>query len=109
VIPPADRPTVRIPAARTRPRALEVDYVVVGQRPTVLDQADRPGDGHERTSNGLRKRVPREQRPPLAAEPPALRTGPPAPVVDSPADLSSRLSALRDGIRRGNGHRVGRP
>jgi hypothetical protein len=92
--------TVRIPAARVRPLALEVDYVVV---------AENPGPDFDRTPNGLRKRTPRELRPQPAAMPPAQRTEPTMPLSDAPADVGARLSALRDGIRRGGAHQVGRP
>ncbi|GIF18975.1 hypothetical protein Ate02nite_17050 [Paractinoplanes tereljensis] len=101
--------TVRIPAARVRPRALEVDYVVVGTQPTIpaprAAAITTPLD--ERTPNGLRKRVPRDQRPAVPAKPAAVKTE--APASESSSNPGSRLSALRDGIRRGHTHRVGRP
>ncbi|WP_230859776.1 sensor histidine kinase [Actinoplanes aureus] len=105
--PPGEElPSTRLPRG-TRPGAVEVDYVVVAERPAV-PAPRRPLDaplvetapGVARTANGLRKRVPRAQRAPAAAAP----TPPPepaAPVTDSPEAIRTRLTALRDGIRRG--------
>jgi len=123
---PVELAAAQIPAARQRPRALEVDYVVVAEQPAsplapeaLLAQEDasmwalsldfEPGaDESERTPNGLRKRVPREHRP-RPAVPPAPRSEPSLPVSDSPAEVAARLAALRDGVQRGTAHRVGRP
>jgi hypothetical protein len=106
--------TARIPAARVRPGALDVEYVVVTERPAMPAprpaptlESDRPGA--ERTPNGLRKRLPRERRPQAVMTPAATRQEIPAALTESPADLRSRLSALRDGIQRGNAHRMSRP
>lgn len=74
---------------RERPRADEVDYVVVPA---------------PRTPNGLRKRVPRAHR--ARVPEPSVTASPPVPsavVADSPAAVGARLTALRDGIHR-NGH-----
>jgi hypothetical protein len=65
-------------------------------------------DEAARTRNGLRKRLPREQRAPVGAEAsqPARRvidlTAAARPTVDdSPAEVRARLTALRAGIQRG--------
>ncbi|GIF04233.1 nitrate- and nitrite sensing domain-containing protein [Actinoplanes siamensis] len=86
---------------RLRPRALEVDYVVVTDRPAApaLSPAGHRADP-ERTANGLRKRIPRARR----ADPgpaPASRTEPTVEISDSPDAVRARLTALRDGIERG--------
>ncbi|MEV0899911.1 nitrate- and nitrite sensing domain-containing protein [Actinoplanes sp. NPDC049802] len=98
--PPVDWPSLRPP--EPGPHAVEVDYVILDQRPAV-PAPRRPShtdNGH--TVNGLRRRTPRSQRP--RTEPaPAPRPEPPAPVPDSPEAVRSRLTALRAGIQRGAG------
>jgi anti-sigma regulatory factor (Ser/Thr protein kinase) len=65
------------------------------------------GDEATRTRNGLRKRLPRDQRPSASADTqPVPRAIPPtaAPrpaVADSPAEVRVRLTALRAGMQRG--------
>jgi signal transduction histidine kinase len=100
----ADPPTVHaVQPERARPRALEVDYVVVAEHP-----ATPALDAEQHTPNGLRKRVARKDRPD-PVPPPAPPSGPSAPVTGSAADAGARLAALRDGIRRGRTDRVGLP
>ena len=136
--PPEQRPTpeherdtaeqpmtvpAQIPSPRVRPRALEVNYVVVGEQSAELASRHAPediptsalsldfepsADEFDRTPNGLRKRVPREHRPRPAVRP-TPRPEPSLPIGDSPAEVGARLAALRDGVQRGNAHRVGRP
>jgi hypothetical protein len=66
-------------------------------------------DATIRTRNGLRKRLPREQRAPaVAAAQPTRRvidlTAAARPAVDdSPAEVRARLTALRAGMQRGQG------
>lgn len=55
------------------------------------------GDDVPRTRNGLRKRVPRVR----AAEPTAAHSPEDMPVDHSPAEVRSRLMALRAGVQRG--------
>jgi len=120
---PADFAPAQIPSPRIRPRALEVDYVVLGERPAQPASWPAPDntptgaltldfepstDEVERTPNGLRKRIPREHRPHSAVRA-APRSEPPPPVADSPAEVGARLAALRDGVQRGNADRVGLP
>ncbi|GAA0442330.1 hypothetical protein Aca07nite_63120 [Actinoplanes capillaceus] len=96
--PPVDWPSLQPP--EPGPLAVEVDYVVLDQRPMV-PAPRRPAEGGH-TVNGLRRRTPRAQRP--RTEPaPALRPEPSAPIPDSPEAVRSRLTALRAGIQRGAG------
>ncbi|WP_436521022.1 sensor histidine kinase [Actinoplanes sp. HUAS TT8] len=88
---------------RIRPRALEVDYVVVTDRPAVPAlNGTTPGTGHERTANGLRKRIPRARRADRAPVP-TPREEPTVELTGSPDAVRDRLTALRDGIQRGRG------
>jgi signal transduction histidine kinase len=100
---PLEQPRTADPV-RIRPRALEVDYVVVTERPAMpaLDGTGigRHGADLERTANGLRKRIPRARRPQTSTAT-ASRDEPTVPVADSPAAVRDRLTALRDGIERG--------
>ncbi|GIF12929.1 sensor histidine kinase [Actinoplanes teichomyceticus] len=91
---------------RIRPRALEVDFVVVTERPAApaLDAALRPAD-FERTANGLRKRIPRARRAGPGAAP-APREEPTGELSDSPDAVRDRLTAFRDGVRRGTARPV---
>jgi len=106
----------QIPSPRIRPRALEVDYVIVGEHPAEPDsppsaltlEFEPTTDERERTPNGLRKRVPRGNRPYPAVRT-APRSEPSPPVADSPTEVGARLAALRDGVQRGKAHRVGLP
>ncbi|KUL27840.1 sensor histidine kinase [Actinoplanes awajinensis] len=112
---------------RIRPRALEVDYVVVTERPPVpvpalngsavrleAEFGSGPSEA-DRTTNGLRKRIPRARRP----EPGAATTSrdgrleqtvridrggrnePTVEVADSPDAVRDRLTAFRKGVQRG--------
>ncbi|GIE85328.1 sensor histidine kinase [Actinoplanes regularis] len=88
---------------RIRPRALEVDYVVVTERPATPELTEAA-----RTTNGLRKRIPRARRAGSGAVPvqrsgsePVPRQEPIVEVSDSPAAVRDRLTALRDGLERG--------
>ncbi|AEV83032.1 histidine kinase [Actinoplanes sp. SE50] len=92
--PPREQPRTTEPV-RIRPRALEVDYVVVTERQTPPELG-----GPDRTANGLRKRIPRARR----AEPAPARTSrddTTVNLIDSPDAVRDRLTALRDGIQRG--------
>jgi hypothetical protein len=71
-----------------------------------------PGDDADaaRTRNGLRKRVPRRERPAPPPPEPARRApapggddGRPGPVGGSPAEIRARLTSLRSGMQRGQG------
>jgi len=119
---PAEFAQAQIPAARIRPRALEVNYVVVGEQPTELAPwpaadytsttapilAFEPSeDEFDRTPNGLRKRIPREHRPSPTPRPAPRSEPEQSPVPDSPAEVVARLAALRDGVQRGKAHQVG--
>ena len=88
-----------MPAPRPAPESTSTTALSLGFEPSA--------DGFERTPNGLRKRLSRKPRP--AVTPHAPRSEPSAPVVDSPAEVGVRLTALRDGIQRGNAHRLRRP
>ncbi|BCJ45951.1 hypothetical protein GCM10010168_48990 [Actinoplanes ianthinogenes] len=95
---PAPEPALEQPRTadpvRIRPRALEVDYVVVTERPAIA------GLDSERTANGLRKRIPRARR--TDRDPvPVSRDEPTVAVSDAPGAVRDRLTALRDGIERG--------
>ncbi|GAA2477868.1 sensor histidine kinase [Winogradskya humida] len=120
---PERQSTARIPVARERPRALEVDYVVAESQPVVSASWMAPGESPKpalnveylpdpgdagRTPNGLRKRIPRERRPHQAVTAPVPGLEPAGPIADSPIEAGARLSALRDGMRRGTADRVGR-
>ncbi|MEU4425440.1 nitrate- and nitrite sensing domain-containing protein [Actinoplanes sp. NPDC024001] len=105
------------PPPGARPQAVEVDYVVVTERPAVPAPRRPLGSGAtedappltaqtgaaaEHTTNGLRKRIPRARRPlPADAGPGAARPDPEVTVAGSPEAVRGRLTALRDGIRRG--------
>ncbi|BCY07154.1 nitrate- and nitrite sensing domain-containing protein [Actinoplanes sp. L3-i22] len=89
---------------RIRPRALEVDYVVVTDRPAIPALgvgAEGPGAGIERTANGLRKRIPRARRADRESVP-TPREEPTVELSNSPDAVRDRLTALRDGIQRGS-------
>jgi signal transduction histidine kinase len=87
------------PAKQIRPRPLDVDFIVV--EPAGAQSFDR-------TPNGLRKRLPREQRSRPAVVP-AQRSEPSPEVGDSPGEVGARLMALRDGVQRAEADRVGHP
>ncbi|MEU4240854.1 nitrate- and nitrite sensing domain-containing protein [Actinoplanes sp. NPDC026619] len=100
-----------IPAPRSRPRSLDVDFVVVAEQAAERPAGQLGGDD-ERTPNGLRKRIPREHRPRPVPAPAARRPEPSEPVLDAPAAVGTRLTALREGIERGHataGATRGRP
>ncbi|GAA2881700.1 ATPase [Actinoplanes cyaneus] len=110
--PPLEQPRTADPV-RIRPRALEVDYVVVTDRPAApaLSEATlgvpalgvaAQATGIERTANGLRKRIPRARRPDRPSVP-APREEPTVELSNSPDEIRTRLTALRDGIQRGSG------
>ncbi|MFI5932082.1 nitrate- and nitrite sensing domain-containing protein [Actinoplanes sp. NPDC051494] len=105
-------------AAPVRSRPLEVDYIVLDDKPAVPAAPEPAGDG-ERTPNGLRRRLPRERRPtPVPASPQRASeqraseqraSGHGGTVTDSPAEVGNRLAALRDGMRRGTTDRSAPP
>ncbi|MEV6815886.1 nitrate- and nitrite sensing domain-containing protein [Micromonospora sp. NPDC051296] len=81
----------------------------VPARPVAGGSIVIPGDlaavdpAAERTTNGLRKRLPRERRA-VSPAPAAASSVPdrgPAALDDSPADIRNRLTALRAGTQRG--------
>jgi hypothetical protein len=84
-----------------------------GGRPTAAGGTLLVGGGADdhaaRTPNGLRKRMPRDQRAPAMASAQPIRrvidlTAADRPAVDdSPAEVRARLTALRAGIQRGQG------
>ncbi|GAA4601039.1 signal transduction histidine kinase/CHASE3 domain sensor protein [Actinoplanes octamycinicus] len=100
---------------RIRPRALEVDYVVVTERPAIA------GLDSDRTANGLRKRIPRARRADRDPVPAprgshssrgshashvshgshASHDEPTVAVSDAPGAVRDRLTALRAGLERG--------
>ena len=108
--PPAQPPVVRPTEERPLPAAA-IEYVVV-------DGSSK--DDAARTPNGLRKRTPRQRRAgaPTTTTGPITTTAPtttaatattaagaaeePTAVVDSPEAVRARLTAFRDGVRRGN-------
>ncbi|WP_433533212.1 sensor histidine kinase [Micromonospora sp. CA-263727] len=76
---------------------------VAGRPTTIPGELAGTAAVEDRTTNGLRKRLPRDRRPapapPVAASPvPDQR---PAALDDSPADIRNRLTALRAGTLRG--------
>jgi len=116
---PAELNPTQIPSPRIRPRALDVDYVIVPElasRQAPEDTSTRTlslgfepnADEFERTQNGLRKRAPREHRSPPAVRP-TPRAEPSLPVANSPAEVAARMAALRDGVQRGSAQHGGRP
>ncbi|MFG1607708.1 nitrate- and nitrite sensing domain-containing protein [Actinoplanes sp. NPDC049265] len=129
-LPAAPEPTTATtPDGRLRPTGVE--YVTATGTPTVPAQrAASPyesakassslgldlytftpaPESAERTPNGLKKRTPRAKKsgsttsPTAPAPASATRTAErPTPVVDSPADIRSRLTAFRSGVERGAG------
>ncbi|MFC8849155.1 MULTISPECIES: nitrate- and nitrite sensing domain-containing protein [unclassified Micromonospora] len=77
---------------------------------TVAGQVATADRVETRTINGLRKRLPREQRT-VPPAPPATGAVPapeqrPAALDDSPADIRNRLTALRAGMLRGQAERA---
>ncbi len=76
-------------------------------------RSSQPDQTSQLTRNGLRKRMPRDQRMPPgatsghrvidldAAARAEGRADRPAPVSSSPADVAARMSALRAGLQRG--------
>jgi signal transduction histidine kinase len=126
-LPAAPEPsTATTPDGRLRPTGVE--YVTATGTPTVpVQRAASPYESAktssalgldlytftpapetaERTPNGLKKRTPRAKKsgttsPTAPAS--ATRTAErPTAVVDSPADIRSRLTAFRSGVERGAG------
>ncbi|WP_052721216.1 sensor histidine kinase [Actinoplanes rectilineatus] len=91
-----------------RRREVEVDYVVLAERPSVPAPRRPESEDGVRTRNGLRKRVPHAGRPrpaPAVAVPPGDQ---PVMVSSGPAEVRSRMLALRDGIQRGRDREPGR-
>ena len=109
---PDQTAVLELPPARLKPS--EVEFVTVPPVPAQRSAADLytfapADDGIARTPNGLRKRTPRPRKP--AREPAREPVGatvpggagapPPEPVVDTPDDVRSRLTAFRRGVHRG--------
>ncbi|MEV6344849.1 nitrate- and nitrite sensing domain-containing protein [Actinoplanes sp. NPDC051851] len=98
-------------AIAPQPLAVEVDYIVLPEIPgkkseiprprppapvlSLVESATRTEQQSRRTANGLRKRIPRAARP----TPGTPRAG--REAAGEPEAVRSRLTALRDGIRRG--------
>ncbi|MFI7024607.1 nitrate- and nitrite sensing domain-containing protein [Micromonospora sp. NPDC049900] len=123
---PAARPTPAVGIAGVGPRAAidappaghvapaeprGHDRPVAGRPPTIAGEVSAVGPVEERTTNGLRKRLPRERR----ASAPAPTAGPvagtprPAAMDDSPMEIRNRLTALRAGTLRGQVDRPAPP
>ncbi|WP_434739791.1 sensor histidine kinase [Micromonospora sp. SH-82] len=124
--PPAATGTVRAIGTHPAPAASQIDLVGTPVTEQLFDAPDRrtsppgpvtpdppahpgsaPAVAPSLTANGLRRRLPRDQRPTAGGPPqPTPRTRPtteqrPATIEDSPAEVRNRLTALRAGIRRG--------
>ncbi|MFC4069656.1 sensor histidine kinase [Actinoplanes subglobosus] len=99
---PVELPSLRPPEPRTEPVAVQVDYVVLDEQPTVPGPR-RPVESAEHTVNGLRRRTPRAQRSQLdtTAQLPSISAEPTVPVASSPEAVRDRLTALRSGLQRG--------
>jgi hypothetical protein len=114
---PEDTAVLTLPPARLKPT--QVEYVTVPPVPaqrasSALESSAAawdvytfapPEDSADRTPNGLRKRPPRARK--KAPEPVAATAGAPgaerpAPVVDTPDEVRSRLDAFRSGVQRGS-------
>jgi signal transduction histidine kinase len=103
---PVELPSLRPPEPRSQPIAVQVDYVVLDEQPTVpapRRPAEAASADAEHTANGLRRRVPRAQRARLetTAQLPAVVAEPTVRLPDSPEAVRDRLTALRAGIQRG--------
>ncbi|QOC91470.1 sensor histidine kinase [Micromonospora craniellae] len=96
-------------AAPAAPRGY--DRPVAGRPPTIAGEVSAVGPVEERTTNGLRKRLPRERRASEAA--PAAGPVASAPrsdaMDDSPMEIRNRLTALRAGTLRGQVDRPAPP
>ncbi|WP_442875074.1 sensor histidine kinase [Actinoplanes sp. NBC_00393] len=99
VLLPSPRPPAEEQPAFLAPPTEEQPGLLAPPTPAGAD-AFEEADAVARTVNGLRKRVPRARRTEPAAAP-AARPESAAPIADSPEALRGRLTALRDGIRRG--------
>ncbi|BCJ56726.1 nitrate- and nitrite sensing domain-containing protein [Micromonospora endophytica] len=97
--PEHDRRTLTTPAGRARP--------VAGGPPVIVGEVASLAPVAERTTNGLRKRLPRDRRESAPAPPvsPAAATQRAATMDDSPTEIRNRLTALRAGTLRGQQER----
>ncbi|MGX6600582.1 nitrate- and nitrite sensing domain-containing protein [Micromonosporaceae bacterium Da 78-11] len=95
-------PPDRVPA-HPLPPGLETITFPPGDDADLFPPGDDPVlEPAARTPNGLRKRIPRARHAQAGAPAPATPTADrPAPVGDSPDDVRARLTAFRDGMRRG--------
>ncbi|WP_444543366.1 sensor histidine kinase [Mangrovihabitans endophyticus] len=130
-LPPASAPPAQSTTSDGRLRPTSVEYVTVPGAPALrptsgagqpdgtlspYEAAKAPSalgmdlytfapatdDDAERTTNGLRKRSPRARKKTPAAATASATTERATPVSDSPDAVRSRLTAFRDGARRGS-------
>jgi hypothetical protein len=94
---------VTVPLVPSQPTGSPDDHTFVPVPVPDPDFAVEAEPVADRTPNGLRKRIPSARKAaPVAAMAPSAR---PAgrPIDDSPDKVRARLTALRDGLRRGSG------